>query len=380
MNTVSEFLKKTAERNGFNRSRFEEKKIPQDFSSLCVMPFFGDYEGYALLSSFLLHRFRKESKGSKYFILCGYPNFASLFPYVDEYWTISDIQQLKPLYSDADMLSNKNTLSGIYFRNLNEFFQDVINPRDFTRLYDKGFQQEFLEKYKSIIKFCPFIPSGAVVGKDFNKEMLTRSGYKVFIHPNRTVKTWKNGQTSNETVEQAFYKHLVQHLLDKNIVPVIWQNYFSYDLSQEFHEKCIFIQDQEITNVFAVMRSCGLVLDCFNGTSFLAAMARTPFISITERNRFNNNKSYEIEDLLAANLPHQHIFTFASILCKGNLDGWKMELFQHISAKLESIVPLIDRDALPNTSENYEVVLYKDLVRKRQRKNLGLKFINIESD
>ena len=380
MNTVSEFLKKTSERNGFIRSRFEEKRIPQDFSSLCIIPFFGDYEGYALFSSFLLHRFRKENKGSKYFIVCGFPNFASLFPYVDEYWEVSDIQQLKSLYDDADMLLNKNTLSGIYFRNLNEFFQDVINPRDFLKLYDKGFQQEFLDKYKNIVKFSPFIPSGAVIGKDFNKEMLTKSGYKVFIHPNTTVKTWKNGQTLNETVDKVFYKYLIQHLLDKDIVPVIWQNYFSYDLSQEFHDKCIFVKDQEITNIFAVMRACGLVLDCFNGTSFFAAMARTPFISITERNRFNNNKSYEIEDLISANIPHQHIFTFASILYKGNLDGWKIELFQHISAKLEAIIPLIDRDSLPNTSESYEVVLYKDLVRKRQKKNLGLKFINIESD
>lgn len=380
MNNVSDFLKKTSERNGFTRARFEERKIPDDFSSLCILPFFGDYEGYALLSSFLLHRFRKENKGSKYFILCGYPNFASLFPYVDEYWSVSDVQQLKPLYNEANMLSNNNTLSGIYFRNLNEFFQDVINPRDFIKLYDKGFRQEFLDKYKNIIRFLPFIPSGAVIGKDFNKEMLTRAGYKVFLHPNRIVKTYKNGQVVNEIVDQVFYKHLVQHLLEKNIVPVIWQNYFSYDLSQEFYDKCIFIQDQEITNVFAVMRSCGIVLDCFNGTSFLAAMARTPFISITERNRFNNNKSFEIEDLLANNIPHQHIFTFASILSKGNLDGWKFELFQHISAKLETILPLIDKDVLPNTSEGYEVVLYKELVRKRQRKNLGLKFIKIESD
>ena len=44
------------------------------------------------------------------------------------------------------------------------------------------------------------------------------------------------------------------------------------------------------------------------------------------------------------------------------------------------MLPLINRDALPNTSENYEVVLYKELVRKRQSKNFGLKFIKVESD
>lgn len=380
MNTVSEFLKKTAQRNGFNRVKFEERKIPEDFSSLCILPFFGDYEGYVLFSSFLLHRFRKENKSSKYFILCGYPNFASLFPYVDEYWAVSDVQQLKPLFAESNLLLNGNTLSGIYFRNLNEFFQDVIHVKDFQEMFDKGFKKEFLDKYKNIIRFLPFIPSGAVLGKDFNKEILTKPGYKVFLHPNRFVKTWKNGQVNNEPVEHVFYKSLVEHLLNKNIVPVIWQNYFSYDLSRDFHDKCIFIQDQEITNIFAAMRTCGFVLDCFNGTSFLAAMARTPYLAITERNRFNLNKSYEIEDLISENVPHQHIFTFASILSKGNFDGWKTELFQHISTKLEATLPLINRDALPNTSESYDVVLYRELVRKRQSKNLGLKFIKVESD
>ena len=380
MNTVPEFLKKTAQRNGFNRVRFEEKKIPEDFSSLCVLPFFGDYEGYALFSSFLLHRYRKENKASKYFILCGYPNFASLFPYVDEYWAVSDLQQLPSIFGDSNLLSNNNSLSGIYFRNLNEFFQDVVHVKDFKEFYDKGFKKEFLDKYKNIIRFLPFIPSGAVLGKDFNKELLTKPGYKVFIHPNKFVKTWKNGNYNNEIVDLVFYKSLVEHLLFKNIVPVIWQNNFSYDLSREFHDRCIFMQDQEITNIFAAMRTCGFVLDCFNGTSFLAAMARTPYLSITERNRFNLSKSFEIEDLISQNVPHQHIFTFSSILSKGSIDGWKNELFQHISAKLDAMLPLINRDALPNTSENYEVVLYKELVRKRQSKNFGLKFIKVESD
>jgi len=380
MNTVPEFLKKTAERNGFTRVRFEEKKIPDDFSSICIIPFFGDYEGYVLLSSFLLHRFRSLKKSSKYFIVCGYPNFANLFPYVDEYWAVSDTQQLKSIFDDSNVLDNNNALSGIYFRNLNEFFQDVINVKEFKKLYENGFKQEFLDDYKNIVRFLPFIPSSAVLGKEFNKELLTKPGYKIFLHPSRVIKTWKNGKPHNDIVESVFYKYLIEHLLKKDIVPVIWQNQFTYDLSREFHDKCIFLQDQEITNIFSAMRACGFVLDCFGGVSFLAAMARTPFLSITERNRFNNSKSYEIEDLLTSNIPHQHIFTFASILSKGNVDGWKIELFQHISSKLDAVLPLINRDALPNTTESYEVVLYKHLVRKRQNRNFGLKFIKIDSD
>ena len=98
MNSVVDFLKRTSERNGFNRDRFEERKIPTDFSNVCILPFFGDLRSTCILSSFLLHRYRQEVKSSRYFILASWPGFQGLFPYVDEYWSITDNAHIKNFY------------------------------------------------------------------------------------------------------------------------------------------------------------------------------------------------------------------------------------------------------------------------------------------
>ena len=69
MNSVADFLKRSAERNGFNRDRYEEKRIPTDFTNVCILPFFGDLRSLTILSSYILHRYREEYRGSKYFIV-----------------------------------------------------------------------------------------------------------------------------------------------------------------------------------------------------------------------------------------------------------------------------------------------------------------------
>jgi hypothetical protein len=42
LNSVADFLKRTSERNGFTRERFEERRVPNDFSNITILPFFGD--------------------------------------------------------------------------------------------------------------------------------------------------------------------------------------------------------------------------------------------------------------------------------------------------------------------------------------------------
>lgn len=97
MSSVVDFLKRAADRNGFNRDRFEERKIPNDFSDICILPFFGDIRSLFLLSSFLLNPFKNNFKSSKYFILASWPGFQTLFPYVDEYWSLDDFSQVKKI-------------------------------------------------------------------------------------------------------------------------------------------------------------------------------------------------------------------------------------------------------------------------------------------
>ena len=127
---VIDFLKRSADRNGFTRERFEEGKIPTDFSNITLVPFFGDNRSLIVLSSLILHRYRQEVKNSKYFILASWPGYQGLFPYVDEYWGMNDVPQLKKFYENAEGFRNKSDLATIYVRNLNEFFRDVVYVKD----------------------------------------------------------------------------------------------------------------------------------------------------------------------------------------------------------------------------------------------------------
>lgn len=378
--SVVDFLKRACERNGFARERFEEKNIPTDYSSLVIMPFFGDYRGLFVLSSLVLHRYRRENKGSKYFIVCSWPGFQGLFPYVDEYWALTDEPQMKRFYQDADNLRNRSDLATIYLRNLNEFFRDVVSWRDLDAYYDYGFKQGFFDEFDTVKRFLPFVPSAAIMGKEFNRQLTTRPGYKVFLHPTVYARKWANGRTHQATAKKEFWVELTEHLLHEGFVPVIWQNYLTYDLSGDFTDKCIFIGDRDISRVMAGMRATGCVLDIFNGISRLAIAARCPFLVVDERSRYAGVKEYEVDDLCAYNLPREYIFSFSTIITDGFAFSWKHDIFQSIVRKLNSFLPDLDRDTWPSTGELLEDVPYKEYVREIKKKHLGTRLLKITRD
>lgn len=380
MSSVIDFLKRSAERNGFVRERFEESKVPTDHSNLVIFPFFGDLRSMTVLSSFLLKRYREEVKNSKYFIMASWPGFQGLFPYVDEYWSISDEVHLKRFYEESDGFRNKSEFNTIYTRNLNEFFRDVVSYTDLEPFYKNGFTNKFFEKFSTPKRFLPFVPSSSTLGKDFNKDLSMKAGYKVFIHPSVFAKQWYFGKSKNIRCKREFWTELVSSLLENNYVPVIWQNSFSYDISQEFIGKCIFIGESDVVRALSAMRTTGCVLDVFNNISRLAILARCPFVSVDERSRYSNVREYEIDDLSAYNLPKDYIFTFSTIISEGNPVNWSQDIFQSILKKLDGFIPEINRDELPSTGESTEIVPYKDFVRTIKRKKICTKFLRINKD
>ena len=84
---LKEYLDLAAQRNGYVRQSYEDRKIPTEFDNVCVMPLFGDMRHTFIASSMLLKRYREQVKGSKYFILMSWPGYKNLFPFVDEYWS-----------------------------------------------------------------------------------------------------------------------------------------------------------------------------------------------------------------------------------------------------------------------------------------------------
>ena len=380
MSSVVEFLNRSAERNGFVRERFEERKIPTEHTNLVVMPFFGDLRSMTVMSSLLLQRYRQEVKNSKYFILASWPGFQGLFPYVDEYWAMSDEAVLKQFYEQSDGLRNKSDMATIYTRNLNEFFRDVIDYKEIAPFYGNGLTDKFFEKFKTPKRFLPFIPSSTVLGKDFNRELAAKGGYKVFIHPSIFAKQWHIGKSQNIRAKKEFWVELVEKLLQNNYVPVIWQNYLSYDISQEFVGRCLFIGETDIVRVLAAMRTTGCVLDVFNNLSRLAILARCPFVAVDERSRYTNLKEYEIDDLCGQKVPREYIFTFSTIISDGSPYTWSQDIFQSILKKLEIFLPELNRDEWPSTGESTEVVPYKEFVRTNERIRLGTRLLKITRD
>jgi len=320
LNNVSDFLKRASQRNGFVRERYEEKNIPTDFGDVCIIPFFGDFCTLFILSSLFLHVFRKKNKTSKYFILCSYPGMAGLFPYVDEYWGFSDEGQISRIYEKAIGFENTCDIITVYKRNLNEFFRNVIDIKEISVNYFNGLKKEFTEK--DIEVFLPFVPSSSILGKEFVRQINNRAGFKVLFSPTIFCKLWHNGKSINVRSKKDFWIALTKKLIANGFVPVIWQSNFSYDISPEFIDDCLFFNDKDITKVLSAMRTSGCVLDVFNGISRFAMMARTPFVCIDERSRYNNLKDYEVEDLSSLELPKQHIFTFSTIITDGTIEMW----------------------------------------------------------
>lgn len=377
MTSVAEFLKNASDRNGFSRERFEERKVPNDFSSLCILPFFGNFRGSCILSSFLLSRYRRELKSSKYFIMASWPGMQSLFPFVDEYWSFNDFSQIKKFYEGSETFSNKTSLNTIFLRNINEFFREVVPISDISELYNDGFTSKFFHNFKSPERFLPFVSSSTVLGREFLRDISTYPGYKVLINPAAFFTRWSQGKSQNSPAPKEFWVELAKYLLENNCTPVVWQNHLSHSIqdSPELEGRCIFFVENDISRVLSAMRSTGFVLDVFGYLSYFSLIARCPYLRVDDRSRYYSQKDYELEDLYPT-IQKDNIFTFSTILNNGNPSNWKNDLFKSISSKIEKFLPSIDRGLLPSTGESSEVISY-DNVRKIKLKKLGTKLLRV---
>lgn len=376
-NITIDFLKRACERNGFLRERFEEKNIPESSSSIVICPFFGDFRTLLFLNSTFIHRFRKQNKNSKYFIMASWPGYQGLFPYVDEYWGINDLAHLKHIYEGSEGSTNKSLYIPSFHRQLNEFFKDVVSEKEFTSIYQNGLTNQFFSTYSDTQAFLPFIPSGSILGADFNRNLSTLAGYKIFIWPSYFGKRWINGGSKNIKIPYEFWSSLVDFLIKNGFQPVLWNNLFSHDLSVDFAGKCIFVNQTDITRALAAMRATGCVLDVFNGLSRFAIYARCPFVCVDERSRYLNTKENEFDSLFASSLPKKYIFSFSNIATDGHAGFWNQDLFVTIQHKLNEFLPTLNRDDWPSTGELLEVRSYKKFVRNQKYKKIGTRFIKV---
>lgn len=376
MEELTLYLKRAADRCGFNREYYIEKNIPTHHSNVAVFLFHGDTRAEFILSSLLLKRLKDELKGSKYLILCGWPGHRGLFPYVDEYWSPSDPAAVSRLLRDADGFDNASETFSISQRLLNQHFDGVMTFDELRPYYQNGLTAAFHEKLGAVKCHLPMIPSSSILDHRFIQDVNARAGFKVLFMPTKIIKGWKLNRQVNIKVRKEFWSALLERLSSDGFAPVVLQGYSTYDLSQDHAGKGVFIREDDISKAMSAMRMTGCVLDVFNGTSRLALAARTPFVAVDERGRYSGQKEYEIDALCGESLPKQYVFSFTSQLEAGDINS---NLFANIVVRLRSFLPTIDRDTLPSTSEGTFEVPYS-VVRERKAKRIGVRFVKVPKD
>lgn len=367
---ISDFLKRMAEQCGFSRSRYVEKNMPTSFDNLFIIPFFADHKSSFIASSLILNQY-KRVKSNKYIIVCSWPGQEVLYPYADEFWFPKE--GIHHLVDGATHMFNTSDLSTQYNRNFLNRLENVVLYEDLQKYYYKGLQPSYFQEFQEIRRFFPAIPSYSSANSVFINEM-ARPGKKVVVYPSLKINSWQKGKNVKFLSLKDFWITLVNRLLEEGYLPVIYQDRFTYNLSEEFNNQCIYLVAQEMGEILTCLRHVGCVLDIFNGISRLAIMARCPFVCVDERIRYIEEKDYEIDDLCAQNIPRQYIFSFSSFLIAGDKNQWTNSVIDNLVVKLDELLPKLQKSDWPSSSASEEILSY-NCVRDHKNKRMGVKFI-----
>jgi hypothetical protein len=371
MTQVNEFIKRAAVRSGFRREFFMEKNVPTALSNLMVVPFYGDMRSTFNLSSLLLKQYKEKNK-DLYVIMCSWPGFHDLFPYVDEYWTLDEESSAKTLALEANNLYNTSGLASEINRGLLEV-SNILSSNELRAWHNEGFTRKYWEDFKEVKRYLPEVPSSSKLSPQFISEMERKPGKKIVVFPVTKMATWHRGQTVYMPVLRSFWDALIEMLLAEGYMPVVYQNWYTYDMSREFTDRCVYLVPRNVSDTLAAMRHVGLVLDVHSGISRLAIAARTPFIAVDERLRFLESGDYEVDDL-CCQTPRKYIFSFSTMLMTGGPSEWKDSLLDNILVTLKEFNPT-DSGNWGATHESYDSVSY-DKVRERKAKRRGVTFIS----
>lgn len=371
-NNMISFLKRASDRTGFIRETYIENNIPTISSNVTVMPFFGDVRSTFILSSLLLRRYKEHER--TYFIFCSWPGLQELFPFVDEYWSVKDNSSVQSLALSANNFYNTSDLNTSYTRSLIQHFENVVTYDDLKCYYDNGITPKFWEDFKNIKRFLPAVPSSNRLSDVLKAEMNRRSGHKIVVYPSFKVRSWRRGNLEYVDAPRDFWVTLIERLLSEGYVPVVYQNAFTYDMSMDFADKCIWLVSKNVSDIMSAMRTAGCVLDIHSGVSRLAVAARCPFVCLDERARYVHHKEYEIDDLCAEGLPRQYALTLSSLITEAGINEWQSNVIDTIMIRLGKFLPSLDRNNLPSGTESYDEVSY-DRVRDRKERRMGVRFI-----
>lgn len=369
MSDVADYLKRALKRTGLKREFFVEKNIPTEPSNILTIPFFGDFNGVFIFSTFILNTF-KEKNPDKYIILVSWPGMSGLFPEVDEYWTIEDANTLKSISAGSNILGNDSNIYAEIVKSMSEVL-NICTSRDFCKYWQKGFTRKYFEEFGDIKRYLPEIPSPTVMSSSLKNNLNNKN---ILIYPTVKMRSWQQGAVKNLPIQKDFWIFLIERIIKEGFTPVIYQNFFTYDMSPDFLDRCLYLTPKNASELLASVRNIGLVLDIHSDISRLAIMSRCPFLAVTERRIFISDKDFELDDLCAADLPHKYIFSFSTQLMVGTPQEWEISVVENILIKIHDLFKIINNYELPSTTSSYKAVSY-DIVRNKLSKRLGSHFI-----
>lgn len=367
---VADYIKRAAQRTGYKREFFVEKNLPTQPGRVLALPLYGDYRSTVMASTFLM-RSLKEHLSDRYLVVCTWPGMRHLFPSADEIWTLQDESAYKTLAPAANNLYNASNLAAELTRSLTEVL-DVITHRDLRQYYDNRFTKKYWDTFKEVSRFLPEVPS-ANISAAVRSQLDRKTGKKVIVYPVAKMYSWQR-KTISLPVPKEFWTATIKRLIKEGYEPIVYQNWFTYDMSRDFADDCTYLVTNNMADVLAAFRHVGLVLDVHSGISRLAALARCPFLAVTERVSFIEDRDYEFDDLCCVGLPKQYIFSFSTMLMTGGETAWNDSLLDNVVQRLKDFVPAIDYSKLPSTNESYQAVSY-DVVRNREARRMGVTFI-----
>jgi hypothetical protein len=369
---VNDYIRRAAKRCGFKREFYIERNIPANPANVLVIPFYGDLRSTFILSAYLLSSLKTTLK-DKYVILCSWPGMRDLFPAADEYWSIEDESATKTLATGANNFYNASNIAADVTRGLMEVL-DVMTVRDLKSYYDNGFTKSYWDTFGAARRFLPEVPSASKLAPDFRSRLERRPGPMVVVYPAAKIRAHQQGRATPIPPLREFWVALVERLLADGVTPLVFQNWFTHDLSPDFAERCVYLTPKSVSDALAAFRYAGCVLDVHAGVSKLAMAARCPFVAVTERQIFVGDRDYELDDLTCDGLPRQYIFGHAAHLTTGGPDDWNASVINNISVRLKEFLPTLKGATLPPTNESNDAVPY-ERVRQRKAKRIGAAFI-----
>lgn len=366
------FVQRSADRSGFARVRYVDANVPSLPSNIIMIPCFGDIRSTCILASFVLNNY-KRANPSKYVICCSWSGWDHVFPYVDEFWTFRDPSILHTLSNHALNLFNESDVFTQTIRTLNQHFENVVTPDDLSRYFDNSLQSTYWEEFKEPLRYLPEIPSLTDRSKSLRADNLRRGYPLIVIHPARYIRTYERGGLKRLPANRDFWVSLTSRLIEERFIPVVYQDVNSFDISLDFADRCLYINDHNIGQTMAYFREADCVLDLFTGISRLAMLARCPYVVVDERQRYAAQRDSEIDDLMP-DLHRSHVWSFARLTLDGTLNQWNASLLDTIIVRAKMLLESATRTAALSKSESNEPLCYEK-IRVKKIKKMGVHFI-----